>query len=86
MVHWLAVPVDGSDLMTTCSVCHEVKEDDDNPSCPGCTCFFKECGQQVPKVPPCSFGGDFSMPMVLAGHKSCDRYDQQGEPGPITIG
>ena len=47
------------DLMTTCSVCRELDEDDNNPSCPGCTCFFKERGQQVPKVPPCSFGGGF---------------------------
>ena len=40
------------DSMTTCSVCSE--EDNDNPSCPVCTCFFKSTGPQVPKLPQCS--------------------------------
>ena len=59
MAHWLAVTVEGLDLMTTCSVCRE--EYDDNLSCPVCACFFRAHGQPVPRVLPCSWRRHASM-------------------------
>ena len=59
MACWLAVAVEGLDLMTTCSVCCE--EYDDNPSCPVCACFLREHGQPVPRVLPCSWWSHASM-------------------------
>ena len=60
MARWLAVAVEGLDLMTTCSVCRE--EYNNNPSCPVCACFFREHGQPVPRVLPCSWQRHASMP------------------------
>ena len=44
-------------ILISCQlVCREeYKEDDDKSSCPVCTCFFREHGQPVPRVLPCSW-------------------------------